>query len=70
MTRVAIVVGAGPGVSGSFARLLADDGWDIGLVGADQAVLAEVLRLTSRGEAPRSGPRLRTSPTPRPPPRR
>ena len=40
--RVAIIVGAGPGVSGSFARLLADDGWDIGLVGADQGVLDEL----------------------------
>jgi NADP-dependent 3-hydroxy acid dehydrogenase YdfG len=39
---VAVVVGAGPGVSGSFARLLADDGWDVGLVGADQAVLDEL----------------------------
>lgn len=42
MSRVAVVVGAGPGVSGSFARLLADDGWDVGLVGADQAVLDEL----------------------------
>ena len=42
MNRVAIIVGAGPGVSGSFARLLADDGWDVGLVGADQAVLDEL----------------------------
>lgn len=50
MTRVAIVVGAGPGVSGSFARLLADDGWDIGLLGADQAVLDDLARdLEGRG---------------------
>jgi NADP-dependent 3-hydroxy acid dehydrogenase YdfG len=42
MSQVAIVVGAGPGVSGSFARLLADDGWDVGLVGADQAALDEL----------------------------
>jgi NADP-dependent 3-hydroxy acid dehydrogenase YdfG len=50
MSRVAIVVGAGPGVSGSFARLLADDGWDIGLVGADQAVLDELAKdLEARG---------------------
>jgi len=42
MARVAIIVGAGPGVSGSFARLLADDGWDVGLVGADQAVLDDL----------------------------
>jgi NADP-dependent 3-hydroxy acid dehydrogenase YdfG len=50
MSRVAIVVGAGPGVSGSFARLLADDGWDVGLVGADQAVLDELAKdLEARG---------------------
>jgi NAD(P)-dependent dehydrogenase (short-subunit alcohol dehydrogenase family) len=36
---VAIIVGAGPGVSGSFARRLADDGWDVGLLGAAQDVL-------------------------------
>ena len=42
MSRVAVMVGAGPGVSGSFARLLADDGWDVGLVGADQAVLDDL----------------------------
>jgi NAD(P)-dependent dehydrogenase (short-subunit alcohol dehydrogenase family) len=42
MARVAIIVGAGPGVSGSFARLLADDGWDVGLVGADQSVLDDL----------------------------
>jgi NAD(P)-dependent dehydrogenase (short-subunit alcohol dehydrogenase family) len=42
MSRVAIIVGAGPGVSGSFARLLADDGWDVGLVGADQGVLDDL----------------------------
>jgi len=42
MSRVAVIVGAGPGVSGSFARLLADDGWDVGLVGADQAVLDDL----------------------------
>ena len=34
--------GCRSGVSGSFARLLADDGWDVGLVGADQAVLDEL----------------------------
>lgn len=42
MRRVAIIVGAGPGVSGSFARLLADDGWDLGLLGAAQDVLDEL----------------------------
>lgn len=40
--RVAIIVGAGPGVSGSFARRLADDGWDVGLLGADPDVLEEL----------------------------
>jgi NADP-dependent 3-hydroxy acid dehydrogenase YdfG len=40
--RVAIIVGAGPGVSGSFARRLADDGWDAGLLGADGEVLEEL----------------------------
>jgi NAD(P)-dependent dehydrogenase (short-subunit alcohol dehydrogenase family) len=50
MSRVAIVVGAGPGVSGSFARLLAEDGWDVGLVGADQGVLDELAKdLEGRG---------------------
>jgi NADP-dependent 3-hydroxy acid dehydrogenase YdfG len=50
MSQVAIVVGAGPGVSGSFARLLAADGWDVGLVGADQAVLDELtMDLEGRG---------------------
>jgi NADP-dependent 3-hydroxy acid dehydrogenase YdfG len=38
----AIVVGAGPGVSGSFARRLTTDGWDVGLLGADDAVLADL----------------------------
>lgn len=50
MSRVAIIVGAGPGVSGSFARLLADDGWDIGLLGAAQDVLDELAEdLRGRG---------------------
>jgi NAD(P)-dependent dehydrogenase (short-subunit alcohol dehydrogenase family) len=48
--RVAIVIGAGPGVSGSFSRLLADDGWDIGLLGAAQDVLDELAEdLRGRG---------------------
>lgn len=46
----AIIVGAGPGVSGSFARLLADAGWDIGLVGADEQVLDDLAAdLAERG---------------------
>lgn len=52
MSRVAIIVGAGPGVSGSFARLLADDGWDVGLLGADQGVVDELaVDLRERGVA-------------------
>ncbi len=50
MSRVAIIVGAGPGVSGSFSRLLADDGWDVGLLGAAQDVLDELAEdLRGRG---------------------
>lgn len=50
MRRVAIIVGAGPGVSGSFARLLADNAWDLGLLGAAQDVLDELARdLEDRG---------------------
>jgi NAD(P)-dependent dehydrogenase (short-subunit alcohol dehydrogenase family) len=37
--RVVIVVGAGPGVSGSLARLLAREGYAVGLVGVDTEVL-------------------------------
>lgn len=39
MTRNVLIAGAGPGVSGSLARLYAAEGADIGLLGADQAVL-------------------------------
>jgi NAD(P)-dependent dehydrogenase (short-subunit alcohol dehydrogenase family) len=41
-TKVIVVVGAGPGVSGSVARRFADDGYDVGLLGADQGVLDEL----------------------------
>jgi NADP-dependent 3-hydroxy acid dehydrogenase YdfG len=37
---VILVVGAGPGVSGSVARLFAREGHDVGLVGMDESVLA------------------------------
>ncbi len=37
-----VVVGAGPGVSGSLARLYATEGWSVGLVGKDEAALAEL----------------------------
>ena len=37
--RVVVVVGAGPGVSGSLARRCAADGWAVGLVGNDEGAL-------------------------------
>jgi NAD(P)-dependent dehydrogenase (short-subunit alcohol dehydrogenase family) len=40
--RVVIVVGAGPGVSGSLARLLAREGYAVGLVGVDEQVLEDL----------------------------
>src|SRR6478735_2005573 len=36
---VIVVVGAGPGVSGSVARLFAREGYDVGLLGVDEAQL-------------------------------
>lgn len=39
---VVVVVAAGPGVSGSVARLLVSRGYRVGLVGHDEAVLREV----------------------------
>lgn len=42
MNKVIVVIGAGPGVSGSVARRFADDGYDVGLIGADQGVLDEL----------------------------
>ncbi len=39
---VVLVVGAGPGVSGSVARRFGRDGYDVALVGLDQAVLEEL----------------------------
>jgi NAD(P)-dependent dehydrogenase (short-subunit alcohol dehydrogenase family) len=48
--KVIVVIGAGPGVSGSVARRFADDGYDVGLLGADQVVLDELAAdLESRG---------------------
>jgi NADP-dependent 3-hydroxy acid dehydrogenase YdfG len=45
-----IIVGAGPGVSGSLARLWADAGHDVGLVGNDEAALADLAAdLRARG---------------------
>jgi NADP-dependent 3-hydroxy acid dehydrogenase YdfG len=42
MTGSAIITGAGPGVSGSFARLLAGEGHAVGLLGADQDAMDEL----------------------------
>lgn len=39
---VIVIVGAGPGVSGSVARRFAADGYDVGLVGVDEAQLGEL----------------------------
>ena len=39
---VIVIVGAGPGVSGSVARTFARDGYDVGLVGIDEAQLGEL----------------------------
>lgn len=39
---VVLIVGAGPGVSGSLARLYAADGHDVGLLGVDGDVLASL----------------------------
>ncbi|HEU4812203.1 MAG TPA: SDR family oxidoreductase [Nocardioides sp.] len=39
---VVVVVGAGPGVSGSVARLFAGKGYDVGLVGVDAGTLSEL----------------------------
>ena len=39
---VVVVVGAGPGVSGSVARRFAREGYDLGLIGLDEAPLAEL----------------------------
>jgi NAD(P)-dependent dehydrogenase (short-subunit alcohol dehydrogenase family) len=39
---VILVVGAGPGVSGSVARRFARDGHDVGLLGVDEGVLRDV----------------------------
>lgn len=50
-SRLIVVVGAGPGVSGSVARRFADDGYDVGLIGADQAVLDELAADLEQGGA-------------------
>jgi NADP-dependent 3-hydroxy acid dehydrogenase YdfG len=40
--RVVLVVGAGPGVSGSVARRFGQEGYDVALVGLDEDVLEEL----------------------------
>src|SRR6476619_8114391 len=47
---VIVVVGAGPGVSGSVARRFARDGYDVGLVGIDEAQLEELARTLRDGD--------------------
>lgn len=50
--RTALVVGAGPGVSGSLARLLADEGYAVGLLGISVEVLDTLAgEVVSRGVA-------------------
>lgn len=39
---VLVVVGAGPGVSGSVARLFAGEGYDVGLIGVEESALADL----------------------------
>lgn len=39
---VIVIVGAGPGVSGSVAHRFARDGYDVGLIGVDEAQLGEL----------------------------
>ncbi|MCP3422206.1 SDR family oxidoreductase [Nocardioides pinisoli] len=49
---VIVVVGAGPGVSGSVARRFADEGHDVALLGQDQQVLDQLTTdLGARGAA-------------------
>ena len=49
---VILVIGAGPGVSGSVARRFADDGYDVALLGAHQGVLDDLVAdLEPRGVA-------------------
>ncbi len=49
---VIVVVGAGPGVSGSVARRFADEGYDVALLGQEQDVLDELAAdLEGRGVA-------------------
>ncbi|NYE37634.1 NAD(P)-dependent dehydrogenase (short-subunit alcohol dehydrogenase family) [Nocardioides cavernae] len=52
MRPVIVVVGAGPGVSGSVAGRFAAEGYDVGLLGQDQAVIDDLVPdLEARGAA-------------------
>jgi NADP-dependent 3-hydroxy acid dehydrogenase YdfG len=54
---VIVVVGAGPGVSGSVARRFADEGYDVALLGRDAPVLADLVTdLERRGASVRAEP--------------
>ena len=47
---VIVIIGAGPGVSGSVARRFADEGYDVALLGADQQAIDDLVPdLEARG---------------------
>ena len=48
---VIVIIAAGPGVSGSVARLFAKDGYRVGLIGHDDAVLRELAASISADES-------------------
>ena len=52
----ALVVGAGPGVSGSLARLLAREGYTVALVGREQDVLDDLAAQVAAASAEAAGP--------------
>ena len=59
-TPVIVIVGAGPGVSGSVARAFAKDGYDVGLLGMDEAQLEELSGELRAGGSSASSGRSRT----------
>lgn len=55
MTRNVLIAGAGPGVSGSLARLYAEEGAQVGLLGADPTVLSTLsAEIETAGGTPES----------------